>query len=388
MHKRTVAGVMIILATGGLATASLALGAGGSRPALFNRITYNYSSALNTAQEAARYKLMVMQSSDASAVAALHAANPGLKIFMYQNALSALSTDPTGLTSCTPYGSDTVNQPSWFLKDQNGHRIVAPGYANSYLMDVGNTVYQKACVAHAVALAKQYGFNGVFFDGYTASLSWTVPVGTTVPEYPTNQAWQAATYALIAYTGAAAGLPVIGNIGGSTLTPGLWQKWTTPIAGSAEESWTDGGAGLSQQLPAWPTKLANAAWSEAHGKIAILHSWNSSETGNTYGLASMLLVANGSSTYSTSNTNYVNDENWYPEYGTSQQLGAASGTYFRLANGVYERVFANGIVLVNPSVATVGRFSLGGGIYTGSRLTSVTSVSMASATGLVLLRVG
>ena len=88
--------------------------------------------------------------------------------------------------------------------------------------------------------------------------------------------------------------------------------------------------------------------------MAILHSYNTTQAGNAFGLASMLLVANGMSSYSTSNANYTSSENWFPEYTTAQQLGTPTAAYTQLANGVYERQFQNGIVLVNPS-ATADR---------------------------------
>ena len=115
---------------------------------------------------------------------------------------------------------------------------------------------------------------------------------------------------------------LVGNIGGATMTSGLWQKWTTPLDGSEEESWTDGGAGLAQQISQWPAKLANVAWSEANGKLTILHSYNTTETGNTYGLASMLLATAGRSNYSTANGNYTSYEAWYPEYTTARHSSA------------------------------------------------------------------
>ena len=150
-------------------------------------------------------------------------------------------------------------------------------------------------------------------------------------------------YSLISYAAPTIhsnGLMLVGNIGGATMTSGLWQKWTTPLDGSEEESWTDGGAGLAQQISQWPAKLANVAWSEANGKLTILHSYNRTETGNTYGLASMLLATAGRSNYSTANGNYTSYEAWYPEYTTAQQLGAPTGAYTKLTNGIYERVFA------------------------------------------------
>jgi hypothetical protein len=381
-----VVGAGLILALSGRAAGAQSAG---TSPALFNRQAYNYSTALTTAQEAQRYRVLVLQSTDGSRVAALHAANPNLKILMYQAVLHSVISDPTGLTTCTPYATDSASHPSWFLTDQAGNRIPDVAYSNSYLMDVGNPSYEQACAAHAAALAKQYGFDGVYMDGLNSDYRWLVSPGVTIPEYPTAPSWQAANLALISYFGPqlrSQGLLAMANIGGSTMTPGLWRQWTAPLDGSEEESWTDGGAGLAQQSPFWSLKLANVAWSEANGKYALLHSYNTTETANTYGLASMMLVAGGYSSYSTTNT--TGSETWFPEYATAQQLGAPSTAYIQLANGVYGRQFANGIVLVNPTANAVKTFSLGGGIYSGSGLTRVGAVSMGATSGLILLRVG
>jgi hypothetical protein len=207
--------------------------------------------------------------------------------------------------------------------------------------------------------------------------------------YPTDAAWQDAVYSFFARVAPqlhAAGLGVVANIGGSTVTPGLWQRWNRPLDGAMEESWTDGGVGLAQQIPDWRTKLNNVAWSEANGKYAILNSYNSTESGNTYGLASMLLVANGWSTYDTANSKYQS-ETWYPEYDTANQLGAPVGPFTVLPNGVYRRDFTNGVVLVNPSGSPATPVTLGG-TFSGSGLTGVSSVSLGATSGVVLTRVG
>jgi hypothetical protein len=184
------------------------------------------------------------------------------------------------------------------------------------------------------------------------------------------RSWQAAMLRMISLAAATAhrhGLSAIGNLGGSTATRGLWQAWSGPLDGAEEESWTDGGAGVIQQLHDWAVKLANVAWSEAHGKTVLLHSYNTTEAGHTYGLASMLLVAEGRSSYSTANASYASPATFYPEYGTAQRLGRARGSYRRLRNGAFIRAFANGIVVVNPHRFSLRRFSLGGR-FSGSRL--------------------
>lgn len=350
----------------------------------FNRESYAYSTSLSTSQEATRYQAMVLQSSNASAAAALKAANPNLKVFFYQGIMAATNSTPA-YNTCTAGPWVLANHPSWILKDQYGHPIL---YQNHYLLDVGNTGYQQTCLQNAIATAKAGHFDGVYWDMVNVSLTWTLPSGTTVPEYPTNASWQAAMYSMLTYAASrlhASGLKSISNIGGSTNFPGLWQKWTAPGDGSEEESWTDGKMGLAQQVPAWSQKLANAAWSEANHKLLLLHSWNTTQSGNRYGIASMMLIAGGESSYSTSNGCYTTCETWYPEYTTAQGLGAPVGPYTRLSNSVYLRWYRNGMVLVNPTLSSIGTFSLGGGKYTGSGLTSVASVSMGATTGYLLL---
>jgi hypothetical protein len=343
---------------------------------LFNRVTYNYSSSLTIPQEANRYQIMIMQSTNASVVAQLKAANPNLKIFVYQDLTHPDPGEPNGLTTCSPYSADQAN-PSWFLHDQNGKPIEE--------MDPGNTGYQQECAAHSIALAKADGFDGIFWDEVNGNPF--LANGITCPEYPTVASWQTAMVSLMGYAYPLihqAGLQVIGNIGFAAQTTNLWQDWNAYMDGAMQEVWTGGSNGLVAQIPYWPGFLADAAWSEAHGKYAVLHSYDGTEAGNTYGLASMLLIAGGESSYSTSTT-YTSNENWFPEFATAQQLGAPSGAYSKLSNGVYERVFANGIVLVNPTANTIPSFSLGGN-YTGSGLTNVNSVSMAPTSGLILLR--
>ncbi len=362
-------------------SAAAASAASAAPLAQFSRETYAYSSSLTMQQEASRYQVMVLQSTNHALVAQLKAANPNLKVFMYADTLDSRPSDP-GLATCTDYTTDNASHPNWFLLDSGGNRIQSKNYPGNYLMDVGNTAYQQACVSHAASMAKQYGFDGVFFDDLTAYLSWVMPSNATAAAYPTTASWQSAEYSFVSYAGPqlhGQGLMVIGNIGGGANVPGLWQQWTTPLDGSEEESWMD-----PSMTYYWPQQIADAAWSAANGKIAILHSHSVNETGNTYGLASMLLVTQGNEGYSTANANYTTSENWFPEYQTAQSLGAATSASTKLANGVNARAFAGGVVLVNPSGSTQ-TVALGGGTYSGSGLTSVSSATLGPWSGLVLL---
>jgi hypothetical protein len=363
----------------------------GADPAFFNFETYDLRASLS-GPAGAGYKVIALQATDAAQIPALRAAYPGVKILVYQIGLDSRPTDPNALTTCTPYPGDNASHPDWFLTDQNGARLADAGYRGNFLMDLGDTGYEQACAANGVALAKRDHFDGIDFDGLNSSLRWSLPRGLMSPKYPTMAAWQNAVSSLISSVTSSAhanGLIVVGNIGGSTATPGLWQAWSGRLDGAEEEAWTDGGLGPAQQLGDWPAKLANVAWTEAHGKLVLVHSYSKTEAGNTYALASMLLVANGHASYSTATggASYDQPPVWYPEYSLARRLGGPLSGYRRTANGAFMRSFAKGIVLVNPTAHSLRRLSLTG-VFSGSGLTRVRSVLIGPESGLILLRAG
>jgi len=355
----------ITLAAGAqFSAAKLRHRARGTSPALFNREQYDATTGF-TPLEAARHRVIVLQSPDARWVPYLHRWNPRLKVLVYQHVSFARADDPQASTVCTSLPADSATHRDWFLSGANGAPIST---GVKYLMDIGNPAYQQACFANAIALAKGAGFDGVFLDGVDSSISYQFPAGANpaAAKYPSARAWQAAMYSLLRYGGQAVhaqGLLLFSNLGG-VLAPGMWQQWNSPLDGAEEESWTDGGLGLAQQLPYWSRKLANVAWSEAHGKGVLLPA--------------------GRASYSTSAT-YASQETWYPEYGTAQRLGAPVGAYKRRGNGVFERAFTNGLVLVNPTTLAIRRFSLHRR-YSGSGLTRVRALAMGPTSGLILLK--
>jgi hypothetical protein len=369
-----------------------AAGVAGPSVAEFNRETYLYRTAWPVADEANRYQFMVLSGNEYALIPMLKAINPHLRFLVYQaiwftnqNDYSYMQT----VTGCTAYADDVANHPSWFLHDASGNRVLGPNRTDLYAMDVGNPAYQQACAANAGALARTYGFDGVFFDLIDGPMARDVQPGLTIPEYPTQRSWEGAMTGALAYLAPALraqGLMVFGNVSGAD-SVATWEQWVGHLDGVEEESWTDGGAGIARQSPFWSAKLAELDWATGHGKYEFVHSYNGGEAGNTFGLASMLLVANGRASYSTSNGG-VDDENWFPEYDTAKALGAAAGPYEVLANGVYERAFANGIVLVNPAGHQVPSFWLGGRTYAGSGIANAESVTLPATSGLILLKTG
>jgi hypothetical protein len=331
---------------------------------------------------------MILFQDDARMIPRLKARNRNLKILMYADMMATDSRDPSGIGDWTGYADARANHPDWFLRDVGGAALTFKDYPTSRVMDVGNSAYQRAGLARATREAKVHGFDGVFLDDANASLRWVIAGGSAAcVTYPTTAKWQSAVYSFLANVGPQlrrAGLMAVANIGGSIITPGLWQTWNGPIDGAMEESFTDGGTGPdSTENGRWSPKLAHALWSEANGKISLDHAVTRTRAGARYALATMLLVERGDNLFSAS-IGYRH-ATWWPEYATASSLGTPIGAYRVLGNGVYRRDFTKGVVLVNPSVRAASRVRLRG-TYSGSGLHKVRGVSLRPTSGMVLLK--
>jgi Hypothetical glycosyl hydrolase family 15 len=371
------------------AVASRAAAPTGVRPGPLFRVVYGYGrTTLSPAAEGTRYRVMVMQSSDAAVVPQLKARNPGLRILMYADMMASDSRDSLGTSDWVGYTDADANHPDWFLTDAQGDRLGVRDYPTAWVMDVGNSDYQQAGLAQMIAQAKAGGFDGVFLDDANASLNWILAGGSAeCVTYPTNALWQGAVYSFLAHVSPqlrAAGLLVVANIGGPTVTPGLWERWNGLLDGAMEESFTNGGGARdSIENGQWRPKLLHALWSEHNRKLSLDHAVTRTRSGARYGLATMLLVADGRNVFYASIR--YSREVWWPEYRTAAALGRSKGSYRVLRNGVYRRDFVHGVVLVNPHTSAASRVRLGG-VYRGSGLGRVTSVRLPRLSGVVLVR--
>lgn len=230
----------------------------------FFRAAYGYGGTrLTPAREGARYTVMILQQTDRRIVPRLKARNRNLKVLMYVDMMASDTRDPAGVLSWSGHADAGAKHSDWFLRDANGASLVVDDYPRSRVMDVGNRHYQDAGVARVIRMAKAGHFDGVLLDDANASLDWVITGGSVAcVKYPTRAAWQSAVYSFLSNVGPKlrrAGLLAVANIGGSTITPGLWQKWSGPLDGAMEESFTNGGARPdSLENGEWPEKLSHA----------------------------------------------------------------------------------------------------------------------------------
>jgi hypothetical protein len=368
--------------------------ASGAPVALFHRaaVAYGGETFPNVAQDAQERSLWIAQGYHANLIPQYAAANPSIKSFLYKESIftdshTTQSATDQGNASGVDYAQASAH-PRWFLLDANGNRITNSGFAPYYLMDIGNRNYQNTWAANAITQAKRDGWSGVFADDLGLALYNTrvMPV-----KYPTPAAWQGAVQSFIKRVGLqlhAAGLLLITNTCGGVTYPTVRSSWLQYVDGMMEEGWmrptTDHNQALANAAGSWKTQLDELADAEAQGKyyLAEMPADTSDVAGIRYGLATFLLAANGTGSYDVSGTQSYANPIWQsPDFDNARALGSPTGSY-TVANGVYSRSFANGVVLVNPSSSTQ-TVSLGGS-YSGSGLTDVSSVTLAPSTGVVL----
>ena len=333
----------------------------------FARVTYtNASSSYDP-----KLQLIVVQPSATvkSYVAQLHQENPKIKVLAYQSPWLRPSSDPSGDTTCLAgNGSYPAN---WYMTSKTGAREVWSSPTTTYQMDFGNSAYLAACAAHAITMAKSIGADGVFMDGIASSIYWdqlpakcsTVALGASAT-CTSDTAWQNSMTTALGYlTGQlhAQHLLLIGNVSGGNVTgignggPAVWQRFDTQMDGAMEESWTYGTNHAPLPTSEVTNGLANVAWAEAHGKYTMLNDdITNCSSCSGYGMATLMLVGQGLTSYDLSAGSYNNYSAWWDSYGKGSGLGVSLGNYTTQANGLLVRRFLNGTIVVNDTANPIG----------------------------------
>ena len=295
---------------------------------------------------------------------------PGIKVLAYQALWWLRPADKQGYGDCLP-GAGSYPE-SWYLHNGRGQREAwSPGTAGvKYGMDFANPAYLQACAQHLVSVAKTIGADGIFLDGAPTSIHWaqlptacspSPPAAATCASDANFQQAMTAALGYVTSTLHSHGLLAFVNISGGNVTfccqggPARWQQYVSHVDGAMQESWTYGTN--HRPLPATEVKagLLNTAWSEAHGKSTLVNDdITNCQSCSAYGLATMLLVAAGRTSYDTANGSYAgNYGTWWPSYTSAQGLGTPLGAYTTLPDGLMLRRFTNGYVVVNDTTGAI-----------------------------------
>ena len=382
-------------------------GAGGTTSIVrFHRYAQGWNASLpDPAGAASHYRIVVLEPSSTTQREQLHATGATTKVLFYTDPLSTTYATrrvaPDQLNTSVDYFEAAQDHPEWFLRGPDG-QLITRHYTpteTDYLMDVGSQSYQQQVVANILAQARAGGWDGVFLDDVLPTLRWWVPSGqpSDVVRYPTDAAFQAAYRSFLQNVGTqvrSAGLMVIANVCcnqeyrersdwaqflDGTMDEGFvnpTNSATDPLAFESSTAWNE-----------WRTFLAEVVDAERNGKLLLADTRGPANDAPRarYGLATVLLAANGETSYEYHSSDV--QDNWFPGNDEALRLGPPTGDFVHLASGAYERSFTNGVVLVNPRApgSAAATVSLGGS-YSGSGLAHVTSVVMPAVSGLILLR--
>jgi len=318
-------------------------------------------------------------------VGQMRAANPGLQLLLY---MKGVFTYDTGLAEAA------------YAHDALGLRIQGVQYPGTWLLDPASPATLRYDLERAGRLLAMSGYDGVFLDTIgTAPLSLGYVTGL-----PVNQAtglvwtaddWLHATAALAGRVTVAVGRPTIGNglrDGSAYFDPAAPTSTLlqTGLAGAMAESWLRGATDPLTRYPSeadWKQDLDAIVDAGNRGAnfFAVTKVWADGSQAQKdgwyeYAVASFLLATDGKAylafTYSPGDSTST-----YPL--ARLDLGIPRGPYGRI-NGIYERSYSGGRVLVNPRNCTITA-NLGATYYTLDGV-PVTTVTLPPHTAEILTR--
>jgi len=346
------------------------------------------------ATTASRYRVVVMNAWEAHRIPALKAANPGIKVLVYKDMSSTRSyavrngVDDALLPTGVGYAFAQAVHPEWFLTNEAGQRVEWVGYDDHWWMDVGNPSYIDAWATNVAAELATKGWDGVMVDNAITDPDVYLPGDWELAAYPTDASYQLATERFLATVGPrlrGAGFHVVPNMGGNAPSMDLYRRWTGLAGGGLREYFGRWGMDSSQPLFTgwgWDHQLAQQEAAQSAGTyLAVAYGDTSDVRYMRYTQSSFLVGWNGNTSSALLYTPIAAARDpWSPEWTVDVGLPAAART---AVGGAWLRRYTGGVAVVNPSTSTV-TVPLGGSFVTPGGAT-VTSVTLGSATGMVLV---
>jgi Hypothetical glycosyl hydrolase family 15 len=351
---------------------------------------YAIDNAAKTADYSAtagRNQFVILQSGELSRLAALKQANPEVKVLMYKDLAGMVTADEWGGVASGVSTQEADAHPEWYLLNTGGQHFTFSGYDWIWAADIGNAEYQQRWADNVVAQLQRDGWDGVFMDDTNPTISAHYDPAA-VAAYPTDAAYAQATGSAVAVIGErvrAAGKLIIANMGAWRDYPAVVETWLPYVDGGMDELFTKWSRTAGQGYlwgSAWDTQLEEIKTAERLGKyfLGVTQSANNDASAARYGWGTLLLAANGRSSFAL-HGDYTG-ENWFQEYDYA--IGDPLGPETQDGSGVHRRQFSNGLVIVNPTLARI-RVSFGAR-YSGCGLKGVTSAVLGPHSALILVK--
>jgi hypothetical protein len=323
--------------------------------------------------------------------AAMHAANPNVKLFAYVNGELSQKKD------CATFPA------SWYLYAASGKKVTNTSTGNCAMNPESTAVWNGYAgwidyVRHqcALDLAAAPPANGCFVDQISSALNSSfasaLPVDPATGKLYVMSTWMSQMGQIGQAVESLTGKPVIGNAyeGGSR----YWGQPTSivnnySIDAFEAENFLNANSSQWTGLSYWEKNINMMIDSQAHGKgilVAFTKAPSATqETWREYVTASYLLGNDGHAWLAFSSSNlspYTDPSPLYSVKVGSPTQTATSVTGYQTAPGVFERKFSSGVAIVNlsGSSATVTL----GGTYKDMSGHAFTQVTLSNAHGAVL----
>jgi hypothetical protein len=337
------------------------------------------------------YAVVVLNRWDEGMIPSIRAAQPGVRILLYQDISSTRSyacgngiddaVVPTGIGYC--WASD--HHPGWFLRDTDGQRVEWRGYEGHWWMDVGRPTYQRRWAENVIEALSQGGWDGVMADNAISIPAYYLHDGQQLQRYPTAESYALATEQFLATVGPqvqAAGFEFIPNIGGADLGPEQLARWLPFTSGVLREFWARYGTGDGAPFTGWDwdRMIEQMDVVEGAGKtfLAVTYGDLTNTRLMRYALASFLIAWSGNDGALLYRPDAGVDP-WAADWTMS--IGEPIGPRIAVGNA-WLRYFTAGVAVVNPS--TVPQEVPLGGTYLTPEGAPVTTISLPAGTGAVL----
>jgi hypothetical protein len=331
-----------------------ATGGEATTPGHFSLVLDTPSTLAEPAVTARRDSYVVLQVWEAARARELERANPALEVLAYQNLAAVAQTDgPHRLSSSgVPPGSASLH-PRWLLRNAVGEPATERRYPWLTLADVGNPAYQRAWTQTVLWRLRHGPWDGVLIDEANTTPRFDLRPGERLARYPTDASYQRAVGAMLAYAGTrieAAGKLAIANIGSWNEYPETAASWLGSLSGAMNEMFVkstgSSGAGYVGQRT-WEAEIRAAQLAQSLGKrfLAVTQAAPGDIQAVRFGWASMLLACDADCAYLAGE--HYDGEQWSREYEI--QLGAPTSSATGAADGLWQRSFATGLVIVNPT---------------------------------------
>jgi putative glycosyl hydrolase-like family 15 (GHL15) protein len=352
-------------------------------------VAISSDARINPRYTAGHEQVVILQAWETAEVRRLKRANPDVTVLMYQNAASVSTSAAADGLYPTGVSYPEAAAHHWLLDDTSGQPFTFEGENWLYAADIGARGYERAWAHNVLRSLSRAPWDGVFIDDLNPTIRYHDCV-SCVAKYPSDRRYGAAMGRFARLVGRhirASGKLAVANIGSWAGYQRVVDPWLHSLSGAMDEEFVKvgdaAGAGYMNEST-WREQLHEVRLTQTEHKIfiGITHSSARDRRAALYGFATELLAGAGEANFAM-NANY-STTTWFRPYG--YRLGAPLARYRIAPGGVYERSFADGQVLVNPT--THPSSVLLGGSYSGCGLHRVSQVTIGAQSALVLTRSG